>query len=91
LPSNYSTTLNLPNGNHTLWVGALFRFKINATNNMTYNTSDERLSQIVNFEVSAPPNPSPTVPEFSWLIILPLLLSVFSVVEVLRHRKTVKA
>jgi hypothetical protein len=34
------------------------------------------------------PTPSPTVPELSWLVILPLLLSVFSVAVVLRHRKT---
>jgi nitrous oxidase accessory protein len=33
-----------------------------------------------------PTNPTPSVPELSWLIILPLLLSVF-VAMVLRHRK----
>lgn len=33
------------------------------------------------------PAPSPTVPEFSWLVILPLLLFVFSVAVVLKHRK----
>jgi hypothetical protein len=88
LPSNYSTTLNLPNGNHTLWVGALFRFKINATNNMIYYSSSESLSQIVNFEVSAPPNPS--IPEFSSMTIMSLLLSVFSVAVALWHRNQVK-
>jgi len=31
---------------------------------------------------------TPTVPELSWLVIVPLLLSVFSVAVVLRHRKT---
>ena len=36
------------------------------------------------------PSPTPTVPELSWLIILPLLLSVFFVALVLRHRKQVK-
>jgi hypothetical protein len=78
LPSNYSTTLNLPNGNHTLWVGALFRFKINATNNMIYYSSSESLSQIVNFEVSATssPNPSPSVPEYPILaIVIPFIVS----------------
>ncbi len=33
------------------------------------------------------PSPTPAVPELSWLAVLPLLLSIFSVV-VLRHRKT---
>ena len=33
-------------------------------------------------------SPTPTVPEVSWLAILPLLLSIFSAVVVLRHRKT---
>ena len=32
--------------------------------------------------------PSPTVPELSWLVIVPLLLSFFSVVVVFRHQKT---
>jgi parallel beta-helix repeat protein len=39
---------------------------------------------------SIPVSPSPTVPEFSWFVILPLLLSVFPVAMVLRHRKTPK-
>ena len=38
--------------------------------------------------VQPPPTISPTVPEFSWLAILPLLLSIFAIVVVLRHRKT---
>jgi len=34
------------------------------------------------------PTPSPTVPEMSWLVIVPLLLSIFAVALVVRHRKT---
>jgi hypothetical protein len=33
-------------------------------------------------------NPSPTVPELSWLAIVPLLLSMFSVAVVFRYKKT---
>ena len=33
------------------------------------------------------PTSTPTVPELSWLVIVPLLLSLFSVVVILRHRK----
>lgn len=32
--------------------------------------------------------PTPTIPELSWLVIVPLLLLVFSVALVVRHRKT---
>ena len=34
------------------------------------------------------PNVTPTVPELSWLVILPLLLSMLSVAVLIRHRKT---
>ncbi len=36
------------------------------------------------------PTPTPSVPEFSWLIILPLFLSMLSVAMILRYRKTSK-
>jgi hypothetical protein len=36
------------------------------------------------------PTPTPTVPELSWLVIVPLLLSLFSVALIVRHRKTTK-
>jgi lipopolysaccharide export LptBFGC system permease protein LptF len=41
-------------------------------------------------ETSSSPNPTPTVPEFPAiaLVILPLLLSMFAVAVILRHRKT---
>ena len=34
------------------------------------------------------PTPTATVPELSWLVIVPLLLSVFSVAVIIRQRKT---
>ena len=39
---------------------------------------------------SQTPSPTPTVPELSWLVIVPLLIAIFSVVLVLRHRKTTR-
>ena len=36
---------------------------------------------------STSPTPTPTVPELSWLVFVPLLLSAFALVVVLRHRK----
>jgi hypothetical protein len=38
---------------------------------------------------SASPTSTPTVPELSWLAIVPLLLSLFFVAVILRHRKTI--
>jgi hypothetical protein len=37
---------------------------------------------------SSSPSPTPNVPELSWLVIVPLLLSVFSVAVIMRYRKT---
>jgi hypothetical protein len=37
---------------------------------------------------STSPTPTPSVPELSWLVILPLLLSIFLVTIMYRHRKT---
>jgi len=34
------------------------------------------------------PTPTPTVPEFSWLVVIPLLIAVLSIALLLRHRKT---
>ena len=34
------------------------------------------------------PSPTPTVPELSWLVILPLLLSVFAVAVIFKRRRT---
>ena len=60
-------------------------------------TSDWSTAQTLSFSsgsasttsyASDSPSPSPTVPELSWLVIVPLLLSVPAVVVMLRHRKT---
>jgi hypothetical protein len=38
--------------------------------------------------VSQTSSPSPTIPEFSWLVIMPLLIAVLSIALILRHQKT---
>jgi hypothetical protein len=38
---------------------------------------------------SSSPTPTPTVPELPWLMVLPIFLSVFFVLIIMRHRKTV--
>jgi len=61
--------------------------------NYTGQASDWSNTQTINIstgEVSTSnsPIPTPFVPEFSWLAVAPLLFSIFSVVLVVRHRKT---
>jgi hypothetical protein len=61
-----------------------------------YNSSDPWLTKIDVANPNQTPQPSnsqsikqtPSVPELSWLVILPLLLSVFSVAVIVRYRKT---
>jgi hypothetical protein len=52
-------------------------------------TSDWSNTQTLNLNQMAvvTPNPSPSVPEFSWLAILPLFISFLSVAVIVRHRK----
>jgi hypothetical protein len=52
------------------------------------NSSDWSSTQTVSFPE---PSPTPNVPELSWLLIVPLLLSMLSVAVILRYRKTPKA
>jgi|WetSurMetagenome_2_1015567.scaffolds.fasta_scaffold67673_1 hypothetical protein len=95
IPASFNTTMNLPDGNHTLWIDSTFWLNDPYEPNLK---SIYRVSQIVNFEVSTGTNntitsvlplPSPTVPELSWLIILPLLFPTFIAV-IFRHQKQVK-
>ncbi len=82
---SYSTMMDVPDGNHLLWVVAILYFK-----GSTGLTVAEYLSQIVNFSVSTEtptssispspsptlsPSPSPTVPEFPSWLILPFLIA----------------
>ena len=50
--------------------------------------SDAQTVTIPATSISPSPTSTPAVPELSWLVIGPLLLSVFSVVVMFRHRKT---
>ncbi len=56
------------------------------SNTQTINLADGSIS------ISTSPNstPTPTIPELSWLVIVTLFLSFFSVALVFRHQKTVQ-
>jgi hypothetical protein len=93
--SYYNTTIdNIPNGNHLLWVQV-------ALYGSSGEYPAESLSQIVSFTVdntrlpptptqtptpSPSPSPTPSVPEFSYLTILPILLAVPIALLIVRKR-----
>jgi hypothetical protein len=93
-PSSYNSTMNLPNGNHSLWIDATVWVKDPYDRSLT---SVYRLSQIVNFSVLAETNDTSTsvlplqsssVPELSWLITLPFLFALlpFAVFKLLKKQ-----
>jgi hypothetical protein len=78
--------------------GALMDYAIQPSETYLFPVSDDVLptyayviGYVTNNSVPASPTPTPTVPEFSWLAILPLFLSLLSVAVILNHRKTAKA
>jgi hypothetical protein len=54
----------------------------------TIETSDWSNTQTITIPEISTSSPTPTVPELSWLAILPLLFSMLFVVVILMHRKT---
>ena len=85
---NANTTLTgLSQGSHKIVISV----KTEA-NPPSVPVSEQTISFNVDSSVSTSPSPTPTstptVPEFSWLVIVPLLLSIFSVAVILRQRKT---
>jgi hypothetical protein len=80
----------LPNG-HLAFSLELLNYSVSEpTPTPTTITSDPSASPTPSAIATLPSSPTPTAPELSWLALLPLLLSVFSVALVLRHRKQVK-
>ncbi len=65
-------------------------FVASGAEHLTESFVSNTVSIISNYSELASPTPSstPSIPELTWLIIAPLLLSMLSVAVVLRHRKT---
>ena len=53
----------------------------------TSDWSNDQTVTIPASSVSPNPTSTPTVPELSWLVVTPLLLSILSIALALRHRK----
>ena len=81
-------TSNLTQGNHKISVIA-FQYYGNSSFQGLFNQSSTPITFIVDNTLPATtPAPTPTISEFPALIVVPLLLSLFSIAVAIRHRKT---
>lgn len=89
-----STLTNLSQGQHSLVIYGEREHLLNGflATGLRDNFSSTKIYFIVNPLPStiSPATPTPSVPELSWLVIVPLLLSLFTVAVIIRHRKTAK-
>jgi hypothetical protein len=82
-------------GNHTLVFLILWSDYGENIMTSTFGTRfsvSDKISQPINMpsQIDQTSGPTPAIPELSWLIVVPLLISLFSVAVILGHRKTVK-
>jgi hypothetical protein len=85
----YSTILNLtdiPEGNHSITIYAIERGTYNGSGLLQYYTFHTQNSAMFSFSSNILSSPTPTVPEFSWLTILPLLLAIPIALAIVRKR-----
>jgi len=82
-----TTLTDLTQGAHnvTIWV-SVYHWIISDFLGTPYPNYEGAVLSTVSFTIS--PTPTPTVPEFPVFVIVPLLLSMFSVAVIVRHRKT---
>jgi hypothetical protein len=74
---------NLTNGHHSITVSPSMYWQFGVLLN------ESAVPVLFSVENPTPSQtPTPTVPEFSWLAILPLFISLLSVALIVRHRKT---
>ena len=72
--------------NHQMGVGEASEW----SNIQTVSIPDGSVTSSDSSNPTVTPSPTPTIPELSWLVIVPLLLSLLSVTVLFRHRKTDK-
>ena len=84
-----TTLTDLTQGAHnvTIWV-SVYHWIISDFLGTPYPNYEGAVLSTVSFTISPTPAQTPAVPELSWLAIVPLLLSVFVVAVLVRHRKT---
>jgi hypothetical protein len=87
---NYTVDISsLSQGKHDLSV-IIWQYYNNSNYQGLFNQSSTPITFNVDNTLpvtpTVAPSPSPTIPELSWLVVVPLLLVVFSVVIVIRRR-----
>ena len=70
------------------WTNTVY-FSINATTSSTLSPTPSSTTPSATPTPTSTPTSTAAVPELSWLVILPLLLSVLSVVVIVRHRSAI--
>ena len=80
---------DLSEGNHNVTVYYGWQY-LGIPENPSLERFEVSSFKTVEFTVDTSPSPTPSVPEFSWLAILPLLAGMFSVAVIFRQRKTAK-
>jgi hypothetical protein len=103
LGATFSTFQFIPTAEGIYWIGV--SVSDSSGNNVSRFPSIQPLQLIVNNPVPETPSPSPTpsstnsksltptpsIPELPWLVIMPLLLSVFTVTVIFRHQTTIRS
>ena len=87
----FTTVLNLtdiPQGNHSIVIYAVEKGSYAGRGTLEVYTFTIQNSAIFSFSNNLQDSPTPSVPEFSLLAILPLLFSMLFIAAILRHRKT---
>jgi hypothetical protein len=88
---NFTTLSNLSEGPHKLSLSMIMHTHMSNNYDYFHQTIYFSIDSNQTVPVLTPtPTPTPTVPEFSWLAILPLLASMFVVALFLKHRQVKK-
>jgi hypothetical protein len=95
---NYSDTYNMTADKHPFYSSVTINGEVtihhhpiplatNAPSPFTVPSLSPNSTSTVSNSTDSKSSPSATITEFSWLIIVPLLLSLFAVAVIIRHRK----
>ena len=90
----YTTILNLtniPEGSHSIVINAVEKGSYLGSDNLKGYTFTIQNSVIFSFSHNIQASPNPSVPEFSWLTILPLLLAITIALVIVRKSQQRKS
>ncbi|XHH07698.1 MAG: hypothetical protein ACFCUE_08940 [Candidatus Bathyarchaeia archaeon] len=101
IPPFFNTTIYFPDGNHTIWVDGFFWY-YSDSGLACIERPSKMVKFFVNAEPSSvpsesvvvptdspsppPPSPSPTIPEYSWVAIMPLFIATLLITAAQRKK-----